>query len=492
MASLSRFCCALVLGRNRHFFRTQVPALSAFSVLPSLWQQEWHVAQQSRLQRQLLEFDSCIGSQREEHERELNGSESSQHQQSVQRFFGASCAALANIVWWLILIIKTLAYTLTRAQLLHDLYVAFYDAARHKHKMSYVVKFERNLKNNLDSLCTDLLTHQYVAQPSTCFVVDYPKKREVFAAMFRDRVVHHLYFNYTHQMFERTFIADSYSCIKGRGTLYGVNRLTQHIRQVSQNYAQPCYVMNIDIRGYFMHINRATLTAISTQSLKNMSTHRIGTSEDIGAPSGVMLTPHTTWSDVRDMNFILWLTKEIAMLDPMKNCIIVGDEINWEGMDKAKSMRYVAPGLALPIGNLTSQLFSNVYLNEFDQYVKRTLHCTHYGRYVDDAAIVSADRDWLLQQVPILRNFLLNHLGLQMHMGKLHIRNAYYGVEFLGTFIKPWRNYVSNKTLRRMRQHMAELQGCNQHRIQSAAISYMGVLSHTASHNIAMSKPKAA
>lgn len=77
-------------------------------------------------------------------------------------------------------------------------------------------------------------------------------------------------------------------------------------------------------------------------------------------------------------------------------------------------------------------------------------------------------------------------------MGKLHIRNAYYGVEFLGTFIKPWRNYVSNKTLRRMRQHMAELQGCSQHRIQSAAISYMGVLSHTASHNIAMSKPKAA
>ena len=115
-------------------------------------------------------------------------------------------------------------YRLTREQLLFDLYIAYYDAARHKHKMAYVQKFERDLRQNLEELCDDLLTGRYHAQPSKCFVIDYPKKREVFAAMFRDRIVHHLYFRYTHQMFERTFIADSYSCIEGRGTHYGVDR----------------------------------------------------------------------------------------------------------------------------------------------------------------------------------------------------------------------------------------------------------------------------
>ena len=101
-------------------------------------------------------------------------------------------------------------YRLTREQLLFDL--------------AYVQKFERDLRQNLEELCDDLLTGRYHAQPSKCFVIDYPKKREVFAAMFRDRIVHHLYFRYTHQMFERTFIADSYSCIEGRGTHYGVDR----------------------------------------------------------------------------------------------------------------------------------------------------------------------------------------------------------------------------------------------------------------------------
>ena len=121
-------------------------------------------------------------------------------------------------------LLSSTPYRLTRQQLLYDLYVAFEDAARHKHKMSYVVKFERELAENLNALCDDLLTHRYRALPSKCFVVEYPKLREVFAAMFRDRVVHHLYFRYTHQLFERTFIADSYSCIKastGCGSIYG-------------------------------------------------------------------------------------------------------------------------------------------------------------------------------------------------------------------------------------------------------------------------------
>ena len=375
-------------------------------------------------------------------------------------------------------------YRLTREQLLFDLYIAYYDAARHKHKMAYVVKFERNLRQNLEELCDDLLTGRYQAQPSKCFVIDYPKKREVFAAMFRDRIVHHLYFHYTHQMFERTFIADSYSCIEDRGTHYGIDRLRQHIRQASLNWTQPCYAMNLDIRGYFMHINREKLLRIATESLRTMATHKVGMTEEVPIPSGVLLTPATRWADIRDMRFILWLTEQIIMLDPMENCIIVGDDSDWDGMDRAKCMRYVLPGLGLPIGNLTSQLYSNVYMNPFDQFVKRDILCEHYGRYVDDSAMVDACREWLLAQVPKVREFLADELGLQLHMGKLHVHEVSQGVEFLGAFVKPYRDYISNKTLARIEQNVKTIDLRDIGHAEASINSYLGVLSHSASYNI--------
>ena len=375
-------------------------------------------------------------------------------------------------------------YRLTREQLLFDLYIAYYDAARHKHKMAYVQKFERDLRQNLEELCDDLLTRRYQAQPSKCFVIDYPKKREVFAAMFRDRIVHHLYFRYTHQMFERTFIADSYSCIEGRGTHYGVDRLRQHIRQASLNWTQPCYAMNLDIRGYFMHINRAKLLELATESLRTMAGHKVGMTGEVPIPSGVLLTPATRWQDIRDMRFILWLTEQIVMLNPMENCIIVGDESDWDGMDHSKCMRYVQPGLGLPIGNLTSQLFSNVYMNPFDQWVKRIILCHYYERYVDDSTMVDACREWLLEQVPKVREFLADELGLQLHMGKLHVREVSQGVEFLGAFVKPYRDYISNKTLARIEENVKTIDLRDIGHAEASINSYLGVLSHSSSYNI--------
>ena len=381
-------------------------------------------------------------------------------------------------------LLSSTPYRLTRQQLLYDLYVAFEDAARHKHKMSYVVKFERELAENLNALCDDLLTHRYRALPSKCFVVKYPKQREVFAAMFRDRVVHHLYFRYTHQLFERTFIADSYSCIKGRGTLYGVNRLRQHIRQASLNWQERAYAMSLDIRGYFMHIDRDKLLRIATDSIRKMATHKVGLTDEVPIPSGVLLTPTTTWAEIRDMDFLLWLTEQIAMLDPMENGIIVGDESDWDGIDHAKCMRFVEKGLALPIGNLTSQLYSNVYMNVFDQFVKRDILCRHYGRYVDDSTMIDPDREWLLAQVPKVREFLADELGLELHMGKLHIQEIHGGVEFLGTFVKPYRDYVSNKTLERIKGRLQQTDLRNGEAANRTICSYLGILSHTASYNL--------
>jgi hypothetical protein len=315
--------------------------------------------------------------------------------------------------------------------------------------------------------------------------------------MFRDRIVHHLYFRYTHQLFERTFIADSYSCIKGRGTHYGISRLRKHISEASHNWQEKAYAMSLDIRGYFMHINREKLLRIATDSLLKMSSHRVGLSEDIeGIPSGILLTPATTWADIRDFDFILWLTEQIVMLDPMANCQIVGDPHDWDDIDHAKCMRFVSPGLALPIGNLTSQLFSNVYLNPFDQFVKRDILCRHYGRYVDDSTQIDPDREWLISQVPREREFLADELGLQLHMGKLHIREVHQGVEFLGAFLKPYRDYVSRSTFERIILKLQQLDLQDEVKAQRTIDSYLGILSHTASYRMAqsigLSKPLAA
>lgn len=361
---------------------------------------------------------------------------------------------------------------LTRQQLLLDLYQAFYSAKRHKSKRSYVRKWESNLKQNMEDLCDDLYCRRYRPLPSKCFIVDYPKKREIFAAVFRDRIVHHLYFNYTHCLYERTFIQDTYSCIKGRGTHYGIGRITDFCRKESRNWQRKCYVMHLDIRGYFMHINRKLLLGIAISSLRRLGTHRVSIHSD------------GTWNDRLDMGFVEWLTEVIVMLDPKVNCIVVGDPSDWIGLDPAKSMLHLEDGLGLPIGNLTSQLFSNVYLNEFDQFMKRELKCRYYGRYVDDAAVVSSDKEWLLSLVPHIREFLKTRLALDLHMGKLEVSEVHHGTEFLGAFIKSWRTYTSNHALERMERKISEFDYSKPWKVIRSVNSYLGIFRHTASYNI--------
>lgn len=363
-----------------------------------------------------------------------------------------------------------MAYRLTRDALLLDLYAAFICAKRHKAKKPYVLHFERNLKENIESLCDDLWTRRYKPEPSTCFVIQRPKKREVFAAQFRDRIVHHLYYNYTHELFERTFIQDTYSCIPGRGTHYGIERMEQHIRQESHNWTRPCYALKIDIRGYFMHINRRRLLDIATASLLKMADHQ--------ANGGMK------WRDVIDMDFILWLTHEIVLLDPTDGCRRVGNPSEWDGVDASKLMANAPADCGMPIGNLTSQLFSNVYMNPFDQMVKRLLYFLHYGRYVDDSDTICSDRHRLTDAIPVMRDFLKEELCLDMHMGKTQIIDVRYGVEFLGAFIKPYRTYICNRSLSRIRQEAADVMHMGRGQAFRTVNSLLGVMSHYSSYHL--------
>lgn len=363
-------------------------------------------------------------------------------------------------------------YTLTKQQLLEDLYTAFEDARRHKRSKPYVVTFAHRLEFNLQKLCDTLWDRTYRPRRSTCFIITDPKKREVFAADFRDRIVHHLYYNYTHELFERTFIEDTYSCIPGRGTHYGINRLNRHIRKASRNYMVPTYVLKMDIRGYFMHINRQRLCDVSLNTIRKMASHR------------VLKYAPTKWEEIIDIPFIEYLTEQIVLLDPLSNGRMIGDKKEWDGLAHDKSLFNSPKGFGLPIGNLTSQLYSNVYLNVLDQYIKRTLHCKYYGRYVDDFYVVGTDKEWLHSIVEPIRNFLQNELDLTLHNGKLQVLPIQYGVPFLGMFVKPWRQMASRASLKRMMRKKRSLSRqlndgqVSLARVANAVASFRGMLSH--------------
>lgn len=221
-----------------------------------------------------------------------------------------------------------------------------------------------------------------------------------------------------------------------------------------------------------MHINRQILLRQAILSINKMASHK------------VYGKGRQTWADVLDIDFLTWLTEEIVLLDPKINCHIVGKRADWIGLDRSKSLFYTEDGCGLPIGNLTSQLLSNVYLNLFDQFMKRVLRCKHYGRYVDDSYVVSRDRQWLLSLVPYIREFLKQTLGLDLHMGKLQIANAYYGAEFLGAYVKPYRIYVSNKSLERTRQNILRLGLDDLEAAERSLNSFLGMLVHVSSYNV--------
>ena len=372
---------------------------------------------------------------------------------------------------------------LTRQQLLDDLRQAYYDARRHKRNRPYQIWFERQSECNLRQLCDELYARTYQPKPSSCFIITDPKKREVFAAEFRDRIVHHLYYNYVHTLLERTFIHDSYSCIKGRGTHFGVKRLDRHIRSCSHNYQLPCFVLKMDIRGYFMHIDRNRLESILWQRLWQMHCHKVSKYR------------RATWEEELDYDFLQYLTHLIVQVNPKEHCKIKGERSDWDDLPHDKSLFHTPAGCGLPIGNLTSQLFSNVYLNELDQYVKRTLHCRHYGRYVDDFYIVGNCRSELTGLIAPIRGFLSEKLGLQLHEGKTTIYPIERGVPFLGAFVKPYRNYVDNQTVDRMDAKLYQMQlrgarvtGVQKRQfagyLQAALNSFAGVLSHGRSSHL--------
>jgi len=192
--------------------------------------------------------------------------------------------------------------------------------------------------------------------------------------------------------------------------------------------------------------------------------------------------PGKRWKDILNYELIEFLIKEIIFNDPTLDCEIKGQRSDWKGLPKSKSMFYSKEGCGLPIGNLTSQLFSNIYLSKLDNYVKRTLNEKYYGRYVDDFYIVHANKQHLVDMIPLIRNYLKDELGLTLHPNKIHLQSIGKGVHFLGAVLKPYRRYLLNKTRKRMRQSLKEMMNnkilFHSMKYRYKLNSYIGYLGH--------------
>ena len=311
--------------------------------------------------------------------------------------------------------------TFSDKQLLYDLFQAYFDARKNKRNTINALSFEIDFERKLFELYKEIKERKYEIRPSICFVIKEPMLREVFAADFRDRVVHHLIYNYISPFFERLFINDSYSCRIGKGTSYGIKRLDHFIRSCSHNYSRDCYILKLDIKGYFMSMDRSILYQKVEKTL-----NRFQETADF------------------DVDLISYLIRQVIFRDPTKDCFIKGVKDDWKNLPKSKSLFCTGENKGLPIGNLTSQLFGNVYLNEFDCFIKYKLGCRHYGRYVDDFVIVHKDKEYLKSVIPLLKKYLRNELFLELHSKKIYLQHFSKGVNFLGTVIKPHRIYIQN------------------------------------------------
>ncbi len=295
-----------------------------------------------------------------------------------------------------------------------NLFRAWEEFVRGKRKRKDMIDFSVRLSNNTYTLHRELRDKKYRHGPYHEFYICDPKPRIIHKSSVRDRLVHHAIYRILYPFYDRTFIADSYSCRKNKGTHKALNRFRKFFWGVSQNNTRTCWVLKCDIEQFFASIDHTVLMNILRERISD---------EDI-----------------------LWLLAEII------------------------SSFSTRTGIGLPLGNLTSQLLVNVYMNEFDQFVKHELGAKHYIRYADDFVLFSHDRKWLEAQIPKITSFLKDRLYLSAH--KVSIKTASSGIDFLG-----WVHFFDHRVLRATtkRRMFAKIK---EHPVSETLASYSGLLRH--------------
>lgn len=252
---------------------------------------------------------------------------------------------------------------------------------------------------------TELKKRSYRPGEHTCFVITDPKPREVWAANFRDRVVHHLLIANLEPIWEKKFIFHSFACRKNKGAHKGVRCLKKTLITASGNSTKPIFFLQADIYNFFVSIDKQILFSLIKKNFHN-----------------------------RD---ILWLCQKVLFQNPTHNFVVKSDKKLFKLIPKHKSLFSAPPGKGLPIGNLTSQFFANLYLNELDQFAKHKLKSKWYFRYMDDFVLLHNSKKQLLLWRKEIAHFLQKELKLKLHSKKQVLQPAANGVNWLGYIVKP-------------------------------------------------------
>lgn len=328
-----------------------------------------------------------------------------------------------------------------------DLVAAYEDCRRTKRNTDSARTFELNLEANLFGLYEDLVAGTYRPGTSSCFVITRPKFREVWAAPFRDRIVHHLFYNAIHEAVERNFIADSCACIKGRGTLYGALRLEAKARSLTENWRRPAWFLKLDLANFFVSISKPNLAAELERRIR--------------IPWALELALLTLWND------------------PREGAQYKGPRALAERVPLHKRLGEAPVDRGLPIGNLSSQFFANVLLDVLDKFVKHELRVRHYIRYVDDMVLLADNVPDLERWGAAITAFLPERLGLEINAGKTVLQPVEHGIDFVGQVILPHRRIVRRKTVRGALQRLASMDETAFHKAANSTFGLFRQSSHS-------------
>lgn len=322
-----------------------------------------------------------------------------------------------------------------------NLLIAYKDCRRNKTNTVNHLKFLENLESNLFALQQQLASRTYTPGRSIAFIVTTPKVREIFAAEFRDRVVHHLLYNYLAPYYEKQFIYDSWACRPKKGTHRAVHRVQSFMNTAQKLDSSQHYYLQMDVKSFFTSIDKAILYKIIANKINNKE--------------------------------VLWLVKVIIFHDCARDIPpkLQSHPKTFRQLPPGKSLFKTPKGIGIPIGNLTSQFFANIYLNELDQYVKHHLKAKYYSRYVDDFVIVAKDAITLEQYRQQICSFLVQSLHLEAHPKKQIINNMHNGMDFLGYIIRPDYILVRKRVVVQWRRKM-ELYASDQNKGDMSMASY--------------------
>lgn len=353
---------------------------------------------------------------------------------------------------------------------LDTIYEAYIDCSKHKLNSNSYTKFAFDLETKLTDLWNSVRYGEYTPSHSYCFIVTSPVYREVFAAAFVDRIVHHWIALRIEPLIEERFISHgnvSMNCRKGYDVKSAVDTLNAAIRKVSKDYTEDCYIFKGDFANFFMSIDKALLWEMT----------------DIFVRENYSGT---------DIDCLLYLLRVTIFHSPQEKCFRRSPNEYWSDLPNRKSLFHTPTHKGMPIGNLTSQLLANFYVSCFDEWITQVKGITNYIRFVDDFVIVLHRKEDILNLLPEIKEYLSEQLLTKLHPDKIYLQHYSHGVAFVGAIIKPGRTYISNRSRSHFYRKIALYNGYAKQGLHKEYVekfvqsinSYLGLMIHYNSYNI--------